>query len=113
MGSGALWSPSTSIIDYRSVAAAMAEDIRGAEGEIKLGAEVTSITRKGEHLALTVGHDTVAARHLIACAGLHADRLARDDRRGNGGADRPVPWGLLHPHCFGRSNDSRTHLPGP
>jgi len=77
VGSGALWSPSTSIIDYRSVAAAMAEDIRGAEGEIKLGAEVTSITRKGEHLALTVGHDTVAARHLIACAGLHADRLAR------------------------------------
>ena len=77
VGSGALWSPSTSIIDYRSVAAAMAEDIRGAQGEMRLGVEVTGISRKGENLALTVGHDTVKARHLIACAGLQADRLAR------------------------------------
>jgi L-2-hydroxyglutarate oxidase len=77
VGSGALWSPSTSIIDYRSVASSMAEDIRNAQGEIRLGVEVTGISRRGEHVALTAGEDTVASRHVIACAGLQADRLAK------------------------------------
>ncbi len=77
VGSGALWSPSTSIIDYRSVAAAMAEDISNLQGEIRLGVEVIGISRRGKHLALSVGEDTVVSRHVIACAGLHADRLAR------------------------------------
>ena len=69
--------PPHRIIDYRSVAAAMAEDIRDAQGEIRLGVEVTGISRRGEHLALTAGEDPVVTRHVIACAGLHADRLAR------------------------------------
>ena len=90
VGSGALWSPSTSIIDYRSVAAAMAEDIRGAEGEIRLGVEVTGISRQGEHLALTAGDDTVESRHVIACAGLQADRLAR--MTGSDAQEQIVPF---------------------
>ncbi len=77
IGSGALWSPSTSITDFRSVAAAMAEDIRDAQGEIRLGVEITAISRRGEHVALSAGEETVVSRHVIACAGLHADRLAR------------------------------------
>ena len=113
VGSGALWSPSTSITDYRSVAAAMAEDIREAQGEIRLGVEVTGISRRGQHLALTAGEDPVviSARNRLRRPVRRPP--GEDDRLGSGGADRPVPRGLLHAHRFGRSNDPRTHLPSP
>ena len=44
VGCAALWSPATAIIDYRLVAAAMADDIRQAGGTIELGVEVTAIS---------------------------------------------------------------------
>jgi L-2-hydroxyglutarate oxidase len=77
VGCGALWSPSTSIVDYRSVAAAMADDVKDAGGEIRLGVEITGISSRADRLVLTAGQGTVASRHLVACAGLHADRLVR------------------------------------
>ena len=77
VGHTALWSPSTSIINYRSVAASLAADIQAAGAEIRVGAEITAIATQGERLVLTAGTSTLTCRHVIACAGLHADRLAR------------------------------------
>jgi L-2-hydroxyglutarate oxidase LhgO len=55
----------------------MAGDIRDAGGEIRLGVEITSISPRTDHLTLAAGSETVVSRHLITCAGLQADRLAR------------------------------------
>ena len=77
IGCAALWSPSTSIIDYRAVAAAMAHDVKTGGGEIRLGVEVTGITTRTDNLVLIAGTRTVATRHMIACAGLHADQLVK------------------------------------
>jgi (S)-2-hydroxyglutarate dehydrogenase len=77
VGCAALWSPSTAIVDYRLVAAEMARDIRDAGGEIELGVEITSVTSRPTHFILGARTGTFASRHVVACAGLQADRLAR------------------------------------
>jgi L-2-hydroxyglutarate oxidase LhgO len=77
VGCAALWSPSTAIVDYRSVAAEMARDISDAGGEIELGVEITSVTSRPNNFLLGTKTGTIASRHVVACAGLQADRLAR------------------------------------
>ena len=76
-GIRALHCPSTGIVDFRLVAAAYARDIEEAGGEILLGHELTGVvSRRGRVLLQTSGGD-VEARHAVACAGVHADRVAR------------------------------------
>ncbi len=77
VGYAALWSPSTSIINYRSVAASMAADIHAAGAEIRLGTEITGISTERAQLVVRAGESTFTCKHVIACAGLQADRLAR------------------------------------
>src|SRR5664280_2308594 len=76
VGAGALWSPSTGVIDYRAVAVAMAEDVRAAGGELLLGTEVTAMVARSGRITVHTGGGTVVARHVVTCGGLHADRLA-------------------------------------
>ena len=76
-GIAGLWSPETGIIDFQRVALALGDTIRGAGGEIRTSMPVTGITeRPGEVVVRTSGGELVAG-HVVACAGLHADRLAR------------------------------------
>jgi L-2-hydroxyglutarate oxidase LhgO len=75
-GIRALWSPSTSIIDFRRVALAMADDIRGRGADIQLGRRVTGIGESAAEVVVETKKGPIVARHLIVCAGLHADRLA-------------------------------------
>jgi L-2-hydroxyglutarate oxidase LhgO len=77
VGCAALWSPSTSIIDYRAVSEAMADDVRGSGGEIQLNVEITSVSMRADSLVLTANTGSVVSRHMIACAGLHADHLVK------------------------------------
>jgi len=75
-GVGALWSPETGVIDYRLVAAALADEIRAAGGTILLGREVTAIREMAEERVLETALGPIHARDLIVCGGLQADRLA-------------------------------------
>ena len=75
-GLRALWSPNTGIVDYRQVAAAYAEDIQQAGGEVRLNHAVTAIARRDGAALLTTPRSEVEAKHVIACAGLYADRVA-------------------------------------
>jgi (S)-2-hydroxyglutarate dehydrogenase len=77
IGVQALWSPATAIIDYIAVAHAMADDIRGAGGHIRLRTEIDRIEEVGGQLLLGSGPETIAARNVVACAGLQADRVSR------------------------------------
>ncbi len=75
-GVRALSSPETYTVDFALVAAAFADDVREAGGEIVLGAEVRGIRRTGADATIETSHDAVHARHVVVCAGVHADRLA-------------------------------------
>jgi L-2-hydroxyglutarate oxidase LhgO len=71
-----LWSPETGVIDFRQVADALARDIEAAGGEILLGRRVTAIREMPDERVVETTGGPIAARDLIVCAGLQADRLA-------------------------------------
>ncbi len=77
VGTRALHAPETAIVDYRSVARSLADDVRAAGSEVVLGHAVRSVatTARGVRLETTGG--PIEAGHLIGCAGLQSDRLAR------------------------------------
>ncbi len=75
-GIQAIFSPATAIVDYGSVASALAEDIRAMQGEILPNHAVTAILQTGGRLEIKTGNGAVTSRTLIGCAGLCADRLA-------------------------------------
>ncbi len=76
-GIRALWVPATGIIDYPGVVETLARIFREKGGEIRTGAELTAIVRKGGELTAGTGTGDFRGRFLINCAGLHADRVAR------------------------------------
>lgn len=90
-GLRALHSPHTGIVDFGRVAAAYAADVAGSEGgEVLTGRPVHAIERGGGGVRLRTPTGDVEARHVVACAGVRADRLAALD----GGAREPriVPF---------------------
>ena len=91
-GIRALLSPTTGIVDFRRVALALAEDVRGAGGSVRVGAEVTAIARQADGLRLRTRAGVVDAGAVVACAGLWADRVAA--LTGDAGRDAPriVPF---------------------
>jgi L-2-hydroxyglutarate oxidase LhgO len=76
-GVAGLHSPTTGITDYRAVADALAEDVRADGGDIHLGAKVTGIKRTGGRARVEVNGDVFEFDHLVICAGLQSDRVAR------------------------------------
>jgi (S)-2-hydroxyglutarate dehydrogenase len=95
VGIRALHSPGTGIIDFRRIALAYADDIRGLGGEIRTGARVGGLAeRSGEIVVTTSGSDgverTVTARNVITCAGLQSDKVAA--LTGDRGNERIVPF---------------------
>lgn len=76
-GVGAIFVPSTGIVDYKRICAAMADDIRAGGGEIALGAEVEAIEERAEYVTVAAGGRQWKASYLIVCGGLQSDRLAR------------------------------------
>lgn len=75
-GVAALHSPHTAIADFGAVARAVAEDLRRAGVSVRTRAEVRAIKAgPREVTASTTVGDFVFDR-LVACAGLHADRVA-------------------------------------
>ena len=76
-GVRALWAPSTGIINYRNVAWVYAMRFQQAGGDVFTNAPVHSIDRYPDGLVLETSNGTLRAKHLINCAGLYADRVAR------------------------------------
>ncbi len=76
-GIRALHSPNTGIIDYDDVTRALAEDIVESGGEVVTGAEVTDIVTSDGDVHLQTSGGEVRASHVVNCAGLHADTVAR------------------------------------
>ncbi|MBB4688219.1 L-2-hydroxyglutarate oxidase [Amycolatopsis jiangsuensis] len=76
-GVAALLVPSTGIIDYGLVTAAIAKRIEAAGGRIRTSTEVDRIDENGDAVEIGAGEQRWPARRLVVCGGLQADRLAR------------------------------------
>src|SRR5690606_34200411 len=76
-GVGALFVPSTGIVDYRAITEALAGRVRALGGTVVLGAPITAITETDEHVTIEGPAGRWTARTLVVCAGLQADRMAR------------------------------------
>ncbi|CAM3218938.1 L-2-hydroxyglutarate oxidase LhgO [Arthrobacter ulcerisalmonis] len=75
-GLGALFIPSTGIVDYPAVARKLAELVIAAGGEVVTGARVTGIREDTDAVHVQTAAASYSARRLVACAGLQSDRLA-------------------------------------
>ena len=89
-GLAALHSPATAITDYVAVAQAYAGDIEAAGGRVHLSTRVTGVVCRAGMTEVTTTAGLFSVDHLVLCAGLQSDRVARLA----GGADGPriVPF---------------------
>jgi L-2-hydroxyglutarate oxidase len=77
-GVGAIFVPDTGIVDFPGMCRTMAAQFCRTGGEARLDSAVTGIEERSNHVSIEIrGSDSVETRHLIACGGLMADRLAR------------------------------------
>src|SRR5213594_4794641 len=71
-------SPQTAIVDYRRVAETLARELVTSGVTLERNFRVTSIARAAGTLRLGAADGrVVAATHLVNCAGLHSDTVAR------------------------------------
>ncbi|MEM1129036.1 MAG: L-2-hydroxyglutarate oxidase [Pseudomonadota bacterium] len=84
VGCAAYLSPTSGIADYPSLCAAMARRISELGGEIRLGTALRDLSEGDESVRLATDGEEVTARHMVACAGLQADRIAALSGVGNG-----------------------------
>ncbi len=90
-GIRALHIPESGVIDYRQVAAAYAEAVSKAGGQVLCGHGLLSLARTAGGWAAETAGGPVQARAVVACAGLQADRIAA--MTGQGGSEyRIVPF---------------------
>lgn len=76
-GLRALWVPQTGIVDYGVVAERYAEKVRAMGGEILLGQRIEALRSNSSRMEVISPSRIWTPRLVISCAGLHADRLAR------------------------------------
>lgn len=107
-GIGALFVPTTGIVDYGLVARTMAALLKDRGVEILTGVPVDHIDEGPAGVAIGAGPYRVTVRNMIACAGVMADRIAR-----LGGLDldfRIVPFRGEYYRLGGDKDDIVSHL---
>jgi L-2-hydroxyglutarate oxidase len=76
-GIAALHIPSTSIVDYGHVLRSLSAEVAKLGGTVRLSSEVRHVSELPDEVWLRLADaDEIRSRHLVACAGLFADRLA-------------------------------------
>ena len=91
-GVAGLWTPETAVTDFAAVCRALAEAIRARGGHIHTSTEVVDLHPTSQRVDVTTvpqGH-LCAARAVIVCAGLQADRLLAGTARGAAAPDGPA-----------------------
>jgi L-2-hydroxyglutarate oxidase len=76
-GLGAIFVPSTGIVDYVRVSEVMAALVRERGGSLLFDTAVDAIREEADAVVVAAGANQWRARRLIACAGLQSDRIAR------------------------------------
>lgn len=76
-GVAGIHSPNTAIVDYVGVCRELGRQLEQGGARILTGAPVEAIRSEGGGHVLSTPRGEVRAERLLACAGLHADRVAR------------------------------------
>ena len=76
-GIGAIFVPSSGIVDYTAVCRAMERSIKAAGGQIRYDAQIEQIEEHTDKVQLMSAQDTFTGKYLITCAGLMSDRVVR------------------------------------
>ena len=76
-GLGALFVPSTGIVNYQHICKKLAELFVEAGGELWLDSKVIDLSESHEQVIIKLNNDEVCARYLVSCSGLMADRLTK------------------------------------
>lgn len=90
VGVAALHSPTTAIVDYPAVARSLAAVVSDHGGQVRLGQSVVSITPGRPGAIVTTSSGEVPCSHVVICAGLQSDTLAR--AAGHDPAPRIIPF---------------------
>lgn len=77
VGNLALHSPGTAIIDYAALTRALVEDVVQAGGQLRLGCRVERIEEESYGVVLHTSAGTIQADHVVVCAGVQSDKVAR------------------------------------
>ncbi|MCV6589816.1 MAG: L-2-hydroxyglutarate oxidase [Marinobacterium sp.] len=74
-GLGAIFVPSTGIVDYGRICRKMAELFEAAGGEIRYNMPVQSLETFQDRITAYCASDRFQARYMVACAGLQSDHM--------------------------------------
>ena len=75
-GLRAIWVPEAGIVDYGQVANAIAADLAAAGVAFAYGTRITGLVTGAQAVELRTTGEPITAEYVIACAGLHSDRIA-------------------------------------
>ncbi|MEF2292757.1 L-2-hydroxyglutarate oxidase [Virgibacillus dokdonensis] len=74
---GGLYIPTTGIVDYQQVAYKLVELLANQGVELFLNTQAHQINEKGFEVTIDTNHQSLIARKVINCAGLHSDQLVK------------------------------------
>jgi L-2-hydroxyglutarate oxidase LhgO len=80
-GLAAIHVPQEGIVDYHAVSAKLGELVRQAGGEVRLNTRCLRLTSDGGNWTVHTTTGDLQTRFVVACAGLHSDRLVRASGR--------------------------------
>ena len=76
-GVGGIFGPSSGIVDYAQVAAAMGREFEAAGGKIRYSTAVTGLKESASDVVVSTSQGDFSTRYMISCSGLMADRVVR------------------------------------
>ncbi len=76
-GIGGIFVPSSGIVSYAEVTAAMAREFQIRGGEIRYGTEVIGLDERPTEMVVKTSAGEFSSRFMVSCSGLMADRVVR------------------------------------
>lgn len=76
-GIGGIFVPSSGIVSYAEVTAAMAREFQMRGGEIRYGTEVIGLDERPTEIVVKTSAGEFSSRFMVSCSGLMADRVVR------------------------------------
>ncbi|GAA3551942.1 L-2-hydroxyglutarate oxidase [Zobellella aerophila] len=76
-GVGGIFVPSSGIVNYKQVTAAMGKEFERLGGEIRYSTEVTGLKEEASQVVVQTTQGDVQGKYLVSCSGLMADRVVR------------------------------------
>ena len=77
VGKGALFVPSTGIVNYKRVCEKLAELLTNQGGDIHLSTTVSHLAEDASNVMIETTRGVFKAKYLVSCGGLMADRLTK------------------------------------